>query len=615
MSVQTQIIKRGIQYRVKYRVPGGKKKHGPGLVVPHPQNRGADVVGPTRLRELAGTLAFEGYDVIEANSDGVAVQQKPLSSGGPGNSFQKAFSSSLKADHDIAETGPGGTIAILGSLSHGHLNCVLRNVHAGLRGCECMEPTVVGKRKVMNCNCKARPILDENGNYSMDMLQGHDRDWWTDVQTGLDWEELSWKMEEEEPDAALVISVSLNKRNEAAMKTGHLEIFTAMTNLLNPDPTNGIVEYEPVRDQLIELYGPSVNDLDFVFVFRFAMSAGGKGSIWLERLRNFTTIFVNQKKRKMQMSVYAQVAPYPVAVPGIKNACLKWSWRQTPKLGWCQIPTDISHRFSDGSKYEWCEMMTWIEEVFGSIYAVASDVITNSEVAECDKLKHMTCWVSTVEVDVMTLIFQSPKLSAETAHEKQKVVVCDKIASIVAKQVLELVKVGAPAVTRHNIPSLQGGEENKLLQSIMELVRDDAWPSIEPAVAGARAVLAPTVTAMDAQGRATTELATVLKKKEIPVDVLPWAKWVELDTPCSVNTLAKLFLETAIRQLHRPFMADPPPIAMVRVGKRVEMRAKERIPKGKCVIPIFSGGHTPWLWKANKVEHVHAMASTARLIG
>ena len=613
---QTQIIKRSIQYRVKYRVDGGKKKHGPGLVVPHPNNRGKDPMAPTRLRELGGTLALEGYDVIEANTNGVAVQQKPASSGGAGKGYQEAFSLSLKVDHDIAEFGPGGTNAILGSLSHSHLNCVARNVLAGLRGCECMEPTVVGKRKALKCTCKARPILDENGNYCMDLLQGHDRDWWLDIQTGLEWEELHWKMDEEEPDVALVIAVSLNKKNAVAMETGHCEIFTAMANLLNPDPMNGnIVEFEPVRDQLIDLYGSSVNNLDLVFVFRFAMAAGGKGSIWLQRLSNFTTIFVNQKKRKMQMAVYAQIAPYPVAVPGIKNACLKWSWHQPPRLGWCVIPPDISHRFNDESKYEWCDIMTALEEVFGAIYDVASAVIEKSAVAECDKVKKTTCWVSTVEVDVMTLLFTFGKLSDEKAHEKQKVVVADKIAGKVAMQMLELVKVGAPAVTRQNIPSLQGGEENKLLQGIMELVRNDAWPSVEPAVAGARVVLAPTVTVFDAAGKATTELATVQQKKIERVDVLPWAKWVELETPCDNGKLAKLLLETAIRQIHRPFMADLPPIAMMRIGRRIEMRTKEPIPKGQCVIPIFSGGQTPWLWMATKVECDLAMASTARFIG
>ena len=75
---QTQIIKRSIQYRAKYRIPGVKRKHNPGLVVPDPNNRGKDPMAPTHLREFRGTLALEGYDLIEANMNGVAVQQKPF---------------------------------------------------------------------------------------------------------------------------------------------------------------------------------------------------------------------------------------------------------------------------------------------------------------------------------------------------------------------------------------------------------------------------------------------------------------------------------------------------------------------------------------------------------
>ena len=214
----------------------------------------------------------------------------------------------------------------------------------------------------------------------------------------------------------------------------------------------------------------------------------------------------------------------------------------------------------------------------------------------------------------MTLIFQSPKLPAETAREKQKAEVCHRIAVMVATQVLELVKVGAPAVTRQNIQSLHGGDDNKLLQTIMQLVRDVTWPIIEPAVAREKTVLAPTVTAMDAQGRATTERETVLEKKGTSVDVLPWPKCVEFKTPYPDNHRSKLLLEAAIRQLHRPFMEDPPPISMVRAGKRIEMRATERLAKGKCVIPVFSESQTPWLWKTINVEHVHAMASIARFL-
>ena len=67
------------------------------------------------------------------------------------------------------------------------------------------------------------------------------------------------------------------------------------------------------------------------------------------------------------------------------------------------------HRLSDESKFEWCESMAELEEVFGALYSVAETVIAESAVAECDRLKKMTCWVSTTEIDVMTLNFPHPK--------------------------------------------------------------------------------------------------------------------------------------------------------------------------------------------------------------
>ena len=55
----------------------------------------------------------------------------------------------------------------------------------------------------------------------------------------------------------------------------------------------------------------------------------------------FTAAHVNQKLRKMWMDVYAVVAPYPVEFPDIKNACLEWSWRQTPQT--IMVPVALHH--------------------------------------------------------------------------------------------------------------------------------------------------------------------------------------------------------------------------------------------------------------------------------
>ena len=110
-SEQTQLINKMIAWRAKYRVSQRKSKYSPGLVVPHHNNRGGDPMAPTRLRELGGTIAFDGYDGIDANTNGVLVQEKPVSSGGTNNIFQIEYSKKIAADRDVAEFGIKGVNA------------------------------------------------------------------------------------------------------------------------------------------------------------------------------------------------------------------------------------------------------------------------------------------------------------------------------------------------------------------------------------------------------------------------------------------------------------------------------------------------------------------------
>ena len=121
----------------------------------------------------------------------------------------------------------------------------MRNILGGKRGCECP----LEKRK---CQCQSCPILDDQGNYSMANVKSHDDAWAKDCHSGLEWELLSWKMDEEEPDAALIISISFNKKTKAAMKTGHPAIMSTLVRLCKPDPS-GSVHFDPVRDKLIEM--------------------------------------------------------------------------------------------------------------------------------------------------------------------------------------------------------------------------------------------------------------------------------------------------------------------------------------------------------------------------
>ena len=97
-------------------------------------------------------------------------------------------------------------------------------------------------------------MLDEHGCYSMDLVRAHDQDWCALCENkGMLWECLSSQMDVEEPEAAMIISVSLNKTNEASMKTSHTEIMNTLVGLCAPSTNDveGKVPLERVREQMI----------------------------------------------------------------------------------------------------------------------------------------------------------------------------------------------------------------------------------------------------------------------------------------------------------------------------------------------------------------------------
>ena len=213
--------------------------------------------------------------------------------------------------------------AVYGSLSHSHLNCCLRNILGRKNGCDCSAARGGGAERG-KCECKAAALLDDKGCYSLEKVQEQDEEWARQCTSGLEWEILSWRMDEEEPTAAQTISVALNKRNEAAMKTGILEIMSSLERLCKPDP-QGFMPFEPVRDKLIEWYGAAVDHTDFLSMFKVVCDAGGHGSMHLKDLFSFTSVFVNPMVRKMRIEAFGVISQYPVEFPRIKNASMKWA--------------------------------------------------------------------------------------------------------------------------------------------------------------------------------------------------------------------------------------------------------------------------------------------------
>ena len=83
------------------------------------------------------------------------------------------------------------------------------------------------------CECEASPILDENGNYSVEKLKSADFDFWQGL-LGGDREVLDPKIDVEEPGAANIISIALNMALQTGMASTHVEMWHAVEAMATP---------------------------------------------------------------------------------------------------------------------------------------------------------------------------------------------------------------------------------------------------------------------------------------------------------------------------------------------------------------------------------------------
>ena len=76
------------------------------------------------------------------------------------------------------------------------------------------------------------------------------------------------------------------------------------------------------------MFGAAVDNEDFLHFVTLVFDAGGADSVHIQDLEHFTTTYVRDKFRKVNMKIYARVQKYPREFPRIKNACIKWTWKQ-----------------------------------------------------------------------------------------------------------------------------------------------------------------------------------------------------------------------------------------------------------------------------------------------
>ena len=99
-----------------------------------------------------------------------------------------------------------------GSLSHSHLNQVLKNVSGGVKY---DAPSIVGP----------------DGTVHLDLLAARDPAFAEHVENGLLWEVLAWQMEDEEPDACTVVQAALNSKNNTYLLMHEMQALSHLSRL------------------------------------------------------------------------------------------------------------------------------------------------------------------------------------------------------------------------------------------------------------------------------------------------------------------------------------------------------------------------------------------------
>ena len=397
----TKVIKAGLAYRAKYQT----KRQAPRQnlrclqVVPHPKNRGGDVIRVVRTKGLIGEFLDSGYCPTEATVDLVAVEIDLDSSEAPSTKFSDHFRSSAGMDPDHYYD-PRYNILFAG-LSHNSKNLAERNLQGGMPGCACEKIPL----SLDGCNCKAKPILDDTLKYSMDKLKKEDPEWYNAILCGTEWDILSSAMDKEEPTAAHIIAIALNQTNKVAMSIGQVEILRTLKSLCNPDPRNMEVPYHLVEAQMVKSFGSTVYGAAYLYpFFELVRKSGGQNSKTMKDFFNWADIYIDESRRMVKPETYGILVRYPPRYRNIIKMQLKHTWSQKPihqltKANmFVPLPTSIAHRLDEeGGKYAWPDLMKEVEDVGYHLPKLSSTVVEkNTQLGAAERAKTALKWHSEV---------------------------------------------------------------------------------------------------------------------------------------------------------------------------------------------------------------------------
>ena len=322
-------IRYAMAMEVKYRKH--KKFVQLGLLGVHNANRAGVYPGPDRVVQLGIKILLEGCNPNEANHEGVCVQEVPPEKRAhrpqfPEEPFETmtAFNTRhCRGSGELRKCFPEPDVQY-GTLAHSHLLLVLLCLAHGA-----VWPGMPDQLK--------EKLLDWNGAFDYAAVAGFDPNIAHLIDHGLEMEVLGHEICLEEPGAAVAISTVINETSSMALKTTEI---TAMASLAGHVVVEagasvaGQVHFESVREKLRhELGAATVDDPDFIQIFSFCISLGGKKNKFIPEILRFATRYVNSELRSLRLSAFEAINAMPGVFPYVETGLVIRAYCKAPCHG------------------------------------------------------------------------------------------------------------------------------------------------------------------------------------------------------------------------------------------------------------------------------------------
>jgi hypothetical protein len=312
----------------------------------HKKNRGGNFPAGVRCKGLCVDVVIAGFLKEEVNHACIAVQEAPshaFPQGGLLTSSGMEMAKDYNAEQSAKDELLCGCFVVpyndvrYAMLSHNHMMLVLRAF------------LTRAKWDLPPCEEKGVFFCDTEGRLSVTAVaaSANGKEIQEVMTEGLLVEVLSWKMDVEEPTAAAIISAAMNQPQQMSMRATELTAVAVLKGEIIVQMGKDLsqrVAFQTVRERVRAELHTAADEPDLPAIFDFLISNGVGKNTYIEGLLEWTSTFVDSKKRQLRFSAFTVLNQMHKCAVHSRMAVAKRAYRKPPKGGFCASPEPFWHQ-------------------------------------------------------------------------------------------------------------------------------------------------------------------------------------------------------------------------------------------------------------------------------